>query len=152
MLGRALEEVRTAETPYALLFIDLDGFKEVNDTAGHLAGDQMLVDIARALRRVVRQDDVLARLGGDEFAVLTRNCTLNAAEAIADKLRATVRSVKKSWGKEVFRVGASIGIAALSSDLAAPKDVIALADGACYAAKRAGRDRVMVASTDGPRH
>jgi diguanylate cyclase (GGDEF)-like protein/PAS domain S-box-containing protein len=151
-LTRAVDEAAAGAAPFALIFLDLDGFKEVNDELGHLAGDQMLAQIADAMRETMRQEDVLARIGGDEFAVLARNCSLVAAQAIAEKLRVAVRATSLTWGGNVRHVGVSIGIAPVGPDSGDARSVLNLADQACYAAKRAGKDRIELAVPDGPVH
>jgi diguanylate cyclase (GGDEF)-like protein len=152
-LDRAVEEAAAGAAPFALIFMDLDGFKEINDAKGHLAGDQFLAQIGEAMRVVTRQEDVLARIGGDEFAVLARNCNVTAARAIAEKLLAAVRETRLTWDGVQFGVGISIGIAPVGTDAVDSRTVMNLADQACYAAKRAGKDRVEVATSDsGPVH
>jgi len=151
-LGRAVEEAVAGSDPFALIFMDLDGFKDVNDALGHLAGDQLLAQIAEGMRSVMRQEDVLARIGGDEFAVLARNCSLPAAQAIAEKLRLAVKNTSLTWDGSVYRVGMSIGIAPVGPESTDVRSVLNLADQACYAAKRAGKDRIELATPDGPVH
>lgn len=151
-LNRALEEARAGSAPFGLIYMDLDGFKEVNDAVGHLAGDQLLASVAEAMSTVMRQEDVLARIGGDEFAVLTRNTSLTDARAIAEKLRVAVRQTSLRWDEEVYRVGVSIGIAPVGEKAGTTRDVLELADQACYAAKRAGKDRIELATGDGSVH
>jgi diguanylate cyclase (GGDEF)-like protein/PAS domain S-box-containing protein len=150
---RAFEEqVRTALADeaggtHAVLYIDLDQFKVVNDTCGHGAGDQLLRRIADELRSGVRTNDTLARLGGDEFAVLLRQCPLDAATRVADTLRRTVEAFRFVWGDRAFPIGASIGVVACghAQTLA---DVLSAADSACYIAKEKGRNRVHVHRPD----
>ena len=150
---RAFEEqVRAAlaegaDTAHAVLYIDLDQFKVVNDTCGHGAGDQLLRRIAGELRGRVRAHDTLARLGGDEFAVLLRECPLDAAIRIADALRRTVETFRFAWGDRAFAVGASIGVVACTGGQSLA-DVLSAADSACYIAKEKGRNRVHVHRPD----
>jgi diguanylate cyclase (GGDEF)-like protein/PAS domain S-box-containing protein len=141
-LKRALRSTRTQSRRHALLYLDLDEFKVVNDTCGHLAGDEMLKQITALLRSRVRRIDSLARLGGDEFGVLLEDCPLPQARQIAEELRGTVREFRFRWKDQVFEVGVSIGLVPLdegSGDLAA---VLSAADAACYVAKEGGRNRV----------
>ena len=133
---------RAAREPSCALFIDLDRFKQVNDTAGHAAGDALLQGIAQALVGQVRKSDTVARLGGDEFAVLLNACPLPHAKLIAEKIRAAVVAYTLDWEGSPCRVGASIGLVAVDGHLATPADVMRAADAACYAAKRDGRNRV----------
>ena len=126
----------------SLIFIDLDKFKQVNDTRGHLEGDKVLIKVAELLRDVIRGTDMLARYGGDEFAVLLPNTDENSAIIIAEKLRATLDTDVELKG---FGVTASIGVC--SSDVSTAEDTetfIKHADEASYVAKRAGGNRVEV--------
>ncbi|CAG1009688.1 putative diguanylate cyclase DgcE [Burkholderiales bacterium] len=128
--------------PVSALFIDLDDFKAVNDQGGHAAGDQMLIAVAELLHAQVRNTDTVARLGGDEFAVLLRSCELEAAQRVAHKMVAAVHAHRLDWEGAVFQVGASIGVVEITPALPQLKDILAAADAACYAAKRAGKGRV----------
>ena len=130
------------EHPFCALFIDLDRFKLVNDTAGHAAGDALLRDIATRFVGQVRQSDTVARLGGDEFAVLLHRCPAPQAAAIAEKLRAAVEAYSLVWEGSSFSVGASIGLVPVDATFASHVDVLRAADSACYAAKRGGRNQV----------
>ena len=136
--------------PFCALFIDLDRFKEVNDTAGHAAGDALLRDIAQKLSVEVRQSDTVARLGGDEFAVLLHRCPPAQAMAVAEKLRAAVEAYELVWEARRLKVGASIGLVSVDTSFASHIDVLRAADSACYAAKRGGRNRVAQYSRDLP--
>jgi diguanylate cyclase len=136
--------------PFCALFIDLDRFKEVNDTAGHAAGDALLRDIAQKLSVEVRQSDTVARLGGDEFAVLLHRCPPAQALAVAEKLRAAVESYELVWEARRLTVGASIGLVSVDTSFTSHVDVLRAADSACYAAKRGGRNRVAQYSRDLP--
>jgi diguanylate cyclase len=145
-----LEEAtaRAADAPFCAMFIDLDRFKEVNDTGGHLAGDALLRDVAGALAGQVRQADTVARLGGDEFAVLLRGCALPRAIQVADKLRHAVEVYRLVWEGHSFGVGASIGLVAVDASFKDAAAVLSAADSACYAAKVRGRNAVAVFSAD----
>jgi diguanylate cyclase len=136
--------------PFCALFIDLDRFKEVNDTAGHAAGDALLRDIAHKLSAEVRQSDTVARLGGDEFAVLLHRCPPAQALAVAEKLRCAVEAYELAWEGRRLTVGASIGLVSVDTSFASHVDVLRAADSACYAAKRGGRNRVAQYSRDLP--
>jgi diguanylate cyclase (GGDEF)-like protein len=127
-----------------VLVLDLDEFKAVNDGFGHAAGDELLVAIAAALRRRLRDGDVIARLGGDEFGVIVRRVNEPLARLLGEDLRATVREVARERG---IAVSASVGVCALGVAGDPPRDgeqVVAGADAAMYAAKRRGRDRLAV--------
>lgn len=135
------------KTP-AVLFLDLDGFKEVNDSLGHDTGDDLLREVAARLTAAVREGDTVGRLGGDEFVVLSRECPPADAEALAERLRATVAGPIEIAGRAV-RVGASIGIAGTSGHrYLRSTDLVRDADLAMYAAKGSGRNRVRVFSPD----
>lgn len=129
---------------HALLYLDLDQFKVVNDTCGHAAGDELLRQLTARLRRGIRDTDTLARLGGDEFGVLLVDCTLPQAEEIASKLVAGVNDWHFTWGEKQFTIGVSIGVVPLESDGAGLTALLSAADAACYAAKEAGRNRTVV--------
>ena len=126
-----------------MLFIDLDRFKLVNDTAGHVAGDALLKRIASAMQDCVRTTDILARLGGDEFAVILRGCRASEAEAIARLLVEAIGRLAFDWEGREHRVGASIGIAAIAVGRE-PAEIVADADKGCYAAKARGRGMVCI--------
>jgi diguanylate cyclase len=142
LLERA--SARAASDPFCALFIDLDRFKQVNDTAGHAAGDAVLRDVANLLAAQVRKMDTVARLGGDEFAVLLDHCPVPRAALIAEKMRSAVQAYRLSWDGRTFGVGASIGLVPVDGSLTTAAAVLAAADAACYAAKRSGRNRVEV--------
>ncbi|MGJ7487720.1 diguanylate cyclase [Variovorax sp. LT2P21] len=143
-----LEEAtaRAADEPFCVMFIDLDHFKQVNDTGGHPAGDVLLRDVARALTGQVRLADIVARLGGDEFAILLRGCPLPRAVQVAEKLRQAVEDYQLVWEGHSFGVGASIGLVAVDASFKDAAAVLSAADSACYAAKAKGRNAVAVFS------
>jgi diguanylate cyclase (GGDEF)-like protein/PAS domain S-box-containing protein len=130
--------------PGAVMFMDLDGFKQVNDTGGHAAGDRMLCDIARLLERQVRQVDRVARLGGDEFAILLVGCPLDTALEIAERIRSAVHDHRLELASGSLSVGVSIGVVGIDEGVVEPSHVLQAADTACYAAKHGGRDTVRV--------
>lgn len=126
----------------SVMFIDLDRFKEINDSAGHAAGDEVLLQISRLLEAQVRQSDTVARLGGDEFAVLLPGCSLARAQQLAEQIRVAVDSWRLLHEERSLSVGASIGVAAVTRELADTTSVLKAVDSACYEAKNAGRNRV----------
>jgi diguanylate cyclase (GGDEF)-like protein/PAS domain S-box-containing protein len=141
-LGRALKSAKARETSYAVLYLDLDQFKIVNDACGHSAGDQLLKQLGALLKSKIRWRDTLARLGGDEFGVLLESCTMDEALRTAETLREVISEFKFMWDERSFRLGASVGVVPITP---ATDDVAALltaADSACAAAKDAGRNRV----------
>lgn len=130
-------------TPSALVMVDLDNFKMVNDTVGHPAGDQLLVDVARLMTEAVRSHDRVGRFGGDEFGLLLTDVDLTQAREVAERLRTAIDSHRFHWGDHVFALTASIGIAALDGTHSAD-EVMALADAALYQAKHQGKNRVQI--------
>jgi len=141
-LERALKSAKARETSYAVLYLDLDQFKIVNDACGHSAGDALLKQLGALLKSKIRWRDTLARLGGDEFGVLLESCTMDEALRTAENLRAVISDYKFTWDERSFRLGASVGVVPITP---ATDDVAALltaADSACAAAKDAGRNRV----------
>lgn len=127
---------------HALLYIDLDHFKAVNDRGGHLAGDELLRQIAQRLHAHARSSDVAARMGGDEFALLLHDCPHAKAVEIGNALVATLRAYRLHWGEQHFSVGASVGVATITAGCGGPQTVMRQADSACYAAKARGRGQV----------
>ncbi len=128
----------------AVLYLDIDQFKVVNDTCGHAVGDRFLVQLAERLGERVRGSDRLARLGGDEFAVLLYGCSLDAAVSVAKELRRLVRQLAFSWEGQPFAHTVSIGVAAVTDGQTDVASLLSAADVACFAAKDRGRDRVEV--------
>ena len=133
---------------HTLLYIDLDQFKVVNDIAGHIAGDEMLKQVAHLLLQQVRDTDMLARLGGDEFGVVLTHCDLVHAQRVADAMHQALDDYKFSWDERMFRVGASIGVLEFRPGESSLTDLLSAADMACYAAKNAGRRRTHVYQVD----
>jgi diguanylate cyclase (GGDEF)-like protein/PAS domain S-box-containing protein len=126
---------------HCLLLLDLDAFKAVNDKGGHMAGDEVLRQIADLIAGKLRAVDKVARLGGDEFGVLLEKCSLPAAKKIAGQLIDAVGEHHLDWDGNMFQVGLCIGIAQMRKESLTLKDVIADADAACYQAKAAGKNR-----------
>lgn len=140
-----LQGAGPAARPAALVMIDLDHFKPINDSAGHAAGDAVLVAVAQAIKSRVRGSDLAVRLGGDEFALLLPGCDQARAMVVAEKVREAIAAMAVDWGGRTLRVGASLGVAELGDQHADPAQWLSQADAACYEAKRAGRDRVRLA-------
>lgn len=138
-LERHAAHARRYDTEGAVLVLDADHFKQVNDTAGHGAGDRLLVQVAEALRARLRGTDVIARLGGDEFAILLPRADRTAAEAVARSLVGTVRDGAPTDGAGA-PVTISVGVAMIDAATATPETIVAAADQAMYAAKHAGGD------------
>jgi diguanylate cyclase (GGDEF)-like protein/PAS domain S-box-containing protein len=141
-LERALKSARARETSYALCYLDLDQFKIVNDSCGHSAGDALLGQLGALLKSKIRWRDTLARLGGDEFGILLESCSLDEAMQTAEILRVAISEFKFMWDDRSFRLGVSIGVVPISADNEDVQALLSAADGACSAAKEAGRNRI----------
>src|SRR5579862_6053974 len=133
---------------HAVLYLDLDEFKVVNDTCGHAAGDELLRQVSAVLRPRLREGDTLARLGGDEFGVLLEHCGPQPALAIADGLRTAIGDFHFQWNQRSFKIGASIGVVNVAHGPETLAGVLSAADAACYMAKDKGRNRVQVYSPE----
>jgi len=127
---------------HAMLYLDLDQFKVVNDTCGHVAGDGMLREVSALLHTRVRESDTLARLGGDEFGVLLHGCNMERALVVAESLRQAVAEFRFAVQDRAFVIGISIGVVAITGGGQAASSVLAAADAACYSAKDKGRNRI----------
>jgi diguanylate cyclase (GGDEF)-like protein/PAS domain S-box-containing protein len=141
---RLLLAIRHDKTEHALCFMNLDQFKVVNDTYGHIAGDELLRQLGSVLQEVVRQRDTLARLGGDEFGVLMEHCSLEQARRVATSLRKAVQDFQFAWKEHSFRVSVSIGLVAITEYIPNLTELLKRADAACYMAKDRGRNRIHV--------
>jgi diguanylate cyclase (GGDEF)-like protein len=133
---------RATSDPCALLYIDLDQFKLINDISGHMAGDQLLAQLALAMRQQLRGGDVLARLGGDEFGLMAFHVDAEGARALAERLRECIEALMFVWQDRTYTVSASIGVVVVDQQEPTLKDLLAWADTACYLAKENGRNRV----------
>ena len=138
-LKKALDSAHNFENTHALLFLDLDQFKIVNDSAGHVAGDELLKQISSLLVSQLRGRDTLGRLGGDEFAVLLENCPLSKASRVADILIDAVREYRFIWEDKTYQIGVSIGIVPITAESTDKTELMNHADQACYSAKDLGR-------------
>jgi len=148
-VDRLHTEIRFAvrhEKSLALLFVDIDYFKKINDVHGHLAGDEVLAGVARVMTATIRAEDVLARYGGEEFAVICREIDAEGANILAERLRVAVEEHKFEHAGKVIPVTINIG-AAVEGKIDDANAFIAAADAAMYEAKRAGRNRVCLAKT-----
>ncbi len=144
----ALKEAQAGNARCALVAIDLDRFKPVNDTAGHAAGDALLRKVAQVGREKLRESDTLARVGGDEFAVLLPNCGPQRALQIVDGLIQAIAEIRLDWSGQSLSVGASAGLVMMGTDSPALSKLLDAADAACYVAKRNGRGRVELSDLD----
>ncbi len=143
-LTNAIVELTPGDQHHIICYFDLDQFKVVNDTCGHMAGDQLLRRVADVLQSRVRGSDTLARLGGDEFGLLLLNCSLEKAKELVEGLREAILEIRFLWEDKVFSVGCSTGLAAIDPDSNSVHQVLSNADAACYAAKEQGRNRTHV--------
>ena len=133
---------------HAVMYLDLDQFKVINDTCGHAAGDELICQVSMILQQRLRERDLLARLGGDEFGILLENCGLENACQIAETLRQSIADVRFAWAGQTFAIGVSIGLVALIPGTTTFKEILKAADSACYLAKEKGRNRVHVYRAD----
>lgn len=150
-LERLVQGLAHGQALHALLFMDLDRFKRVNDACGHAAGDELLRQLSTLLMTRIRGRDTLARLGGDEFALILEHCPPEEAQQVAEKLREAVQHFRFAWHEQVFSVGVSIGLVSIAPGACEPVGLLAAADHACYEAKNGGRNRVFVARDHGRR-
>jgi diguanylate cyclase (GGDEF)-like protein/PAS domain S-box-containing protein len=144
-LTRALERARTQpDGSAALLYMDLDQFKIVNDTCGHSAGDDLLKLLASSYSEHVRERDTLARIGGDEFALIVEHCDVDEAMAVAQKILDATRNFRYPCKGQLFQLGVSIGLTPIDRSTTSVEEAMRRADHACYIAKERGRNRVFV--------
>ena len=147
-LQQALDNAQQENTHHTLCYMDLDQFKIVNDTCGHIAGDELLRQLAVELRTQIRGSDILARLGGDEFGLLLEGCSLDMSDIVVGKLLQTVRDFRFHWQAQSFSVGVSIGVVSIHADCGGLMEIMRAADSACYAAKDGGRNRIYIYQAD----
>ena len=145
---RLLSTIKRDQSEHALCFMDLDQFKIVNDTCGHIAGDEMLRQLSSLLTSTARHRDTVARLGGDEFGVLIEHCSLDDARRVANLLQKAVQDYQFTWQEHSFKVGVSIGLVAITQATTNLTDLLKQADAACYMAKDKGRNRIHVYDTE----
>ena len=144
LVGDAIKSAPTERKPHALLFLDLDNFKIVNDTCGHLAGDELLRQLSALIKSLVRKSDVFARLGGDEFGVFLYKCNVAEALKLANQIRSEVENFQFLWKENRFHVGVSIGMVVADDRWESLTALFSAADSACYIAKNEGRNQVVV--------
>jgi len=143
-LEHALHSAQGYGEEHVMLYLDLDRFKIVNDTAGHVAGDELLRQVSQLFKSNIRKTDILARIGGDEFAVLLYNCPPEQGLDVAKLLLQSIQKFRFGWQDKTFSIGVSIGLVAINPKTASTSAVLSAADLACYAAKNKGRNRVQV--------
>ncbi|MCX4187481.1 EAL domain-containing protein [Methylophaga sp. OBS4] len=150
-LERVIQTAKHNQTEHALCFLDLDQFKVVNDTCGHIAGDELLRQIGALLLSNVRSRDTIARLGGDEFAILMEHCAIDQAFHACEQILQLLQDFRFHWQDYTFIIGGSIGLAIIDQFTQNSNDALRNVDTACYAAKDAGRNRVEVHREDSER-
>jgi diguanylate cyclase (GGDEF)-like protein/PAS domain S-box-containing protein len=143
-LKRLVSDAAATKTQHVLVFIDLDKFKAVNDTAGHAAGDALLRELADLMPHHLRSSDMLARLGGDEFGVLMPNCEVDQVREVVQRIVTAVSDYRFIWQEQPYHVGASAGITQIDEHNCISNVVMSQADVACYSAKHAGRGQYHV--------
>ncbi|WON75817.1 diguanylate cyclase [Serratia sp. UGAL515B_01] len=143
-LKTAITNLIDNEQQHALVFLDLDRFKAVNDTAGHAAGDALLKEISQLMQRQLRNSDCLARLGGDEFGLILFDCSLTQAKTLMQQMVTLISEYSFYWEGKIYRVGASAGITQINATSNKSSELLAQADIACYTAKHRGRGQVHV--------
>jgi diguanylate cyclase (GGDEF)-like protein/PAS domain S-box-containing protein len=141
-LVHSLDTAAEDHREHALFYLDLDEFKVVNDTCGHLAGDELLKQVTTLLKALLRKTDTLARLGGDEFGVLLEDATLADARELGERLLLGVRQYRFGWQERIFEIGVSIGLVPINAESGDMARVLSAADAACYVAKESGRNRM----------
>ena len=146
-LEAALDSARGEAVSHVVCYLDLDRFKLVNDSAGHIAGDNLLREIASLIKQRVRDSDTVARVGGDEFAMLLAGCPIDKARQIADDVCHSVANQHFSWQDQTFDIGVSVGLVEVGKDSGSAESVLSAADSACYVAKQQGRGRIHVYSS-----
>ena len=147
-LEKAITDVRHNNRNHVLCYMDLDEFKVVNDTCGHVAGDALLQNLAKHLEDEIRNTDTIARLGGDEFGLLLPLCNIDKAREIANNLRKTIKDFQFVWDKKAFDVGVSIGLVEINENMRTLNDILKAADSACYVAKDLGKNRIHIYQDD----
>lgn len=142
---RAIRNAQAQSSIHALMYMDLDQFKIVNDTCGHAAGDELLQQLTDLLKSTVRHRDTLSRLGGDEFGMLLENCPLDKAVTLANELIRILDEFQFNWNNSNFSLGISIGVVPIDRSTTDIASAMSAADSACYIAKESGRNRVQIA-------
>lgn len=140
-LVELVEDANISGHSHVLCYMDLDQFKIVNDTCGHIAGDQLLKQLSQLLKKTIRDSDTIARLGGDEFGLLLRNCEIEQAIELVNKILQRVSEFRFPYEDKLFSIGVSIGVVQIDSESDSLAHTLAAADSACYLAKEDGRNR-----------
>src|SRR6202020_1715499 len=140
-LQESVDSGHRGDSQHVLCYLDLDRFKVVNDTSGHLAGDSMLREVAKLLRAAVRASDFVGRLGGDEFGMLLVGCPLEKARQIADDVCRAVGDYRFIWKDKLLNIGVAVGLVEISAESGTMEELLSAADAACYVAKKEGAGR-----------
>ncbi|MGZ5082276.1 MAG: putative bifunctional diguanylate cyclase/phosphodiesterase [Usitatibacter sp.] len=141
-LESALASAKSQGSTHALLYVDIDFFHRINDSFGHLTGDDLLRRITPVMQSSLRDGEMLSRIGGDEFAILLENCSADFAHAAATQLRDAVQGWQFEWNDKAFQVGVSVGVVAITRLAPSLSAILSEADTACFTAKEQGRNRV----------
>ena len=144
LISHALNDAKDRNKHYVVCYMDLDRFKVVNDSSGHAAGDELLIQLTQLIQPRVRDSDTFSRLGGDEFGLLLDDCSLENGQLIANDILAAVTDFQFTWDGVPHRIGISIGLTTITNDNFSVAEVLGEADSACYWAKEQGRNRVCV--------
>ncbi|WP_404789469.1 EAL domain-containing protein [Altericista sp. CCNU0014] len=147
-LAEVISSAQETGQQHTLCYLDLDQFKIVNDTCGHIAGDELLRQLSVLLRRRLRTTDTLARIGGDEFGIILHDCGPMNANSITDHLLSMIQGFRFVWQNNTFSIGASIGLVSIDAESRDLNAILGAADAACYAAKEGGRNRIHVYQVD----
>jgi len=143
-VNQAINNAKVEPRQYALLYLDLDQFKIINDMGGHNAGDELLKQISIIIHQILRESDTLARLGGDEFGILLDGCPIAKASEIAESIRVAIDKFSFYWDDKVFDIGVSIGVIMINAESGSLADIMSAVDTACYTAKDLGRNRIQL--------
>jgi diguanylate cyclase (GGDEF)-like protein/PAS domain S-box-containing protein len=147
-LQAALKSSHRNGSHHVLCYLDLDQFKLINDTCGHMAGDEVLKQVTSVIHNQLRSQDMFARLGGDEFGILLSNCPLDKAQEIAERIRCSIHDFRFPWEEKVFDLRVSIGLVPITDNAESMTELLSAADVACYTAKDRGRDQIYTYQSD----
>jgi diguanylate cyclase (GGDEF)-like protein len=143
-LSLCIDTLKEIDTVHALLYLDLDQFKIINDSCGHAAGDMALIEVSQLLLKKIRSADILARVGGDEFCILLRDCPPDVAHKLSDEIRQEIDDFIFTSNDKEYNLGVSIGIVSIDKNFSSYEDALKLADTSCYIAKEAGRNQIHI--------
>ena len=147
-LNYSLQSIASDEREDVICYLDLDQFKIINDTCGHLAGDEMLKMVAHLLKEHISENDTLARLGGDEFGIILEHSSIETASAVTQKICDSIKEFRFVWEDKVFNIGVSIGLSSITRESASAQKLLSAIDTACYVAKDKGRNQIHICQAD----